>query len=54
MHQSIMRKIKNYAYEDWIVLDVNIKSKTSIKKMEITSNFIQAKTLCLENISNNF
>ena len=25
MHQSIMTKIKNYAYEDWIVLDVIIK-----------------------------
>ena len=25
MHQSIMRKIKNYAFEDWIVLDVIIK-----------------------------
>ena len=25
MHQSIMAKIKNYACEDWIVLDVIIK-----------------------------
>ena len=25
MYQSIMTKIKNYAYEDWIVLDVIIK-----------------------------
>ena len=32
MHQSIMTKIKNCAYEDWIVLDVIIKP--SIKMFE--------------------
>ena len=33
MHQSIMTKIKNYASEDWIVLeDVNIKDSIKIFK----------------------
>ena len=32
MHKSIMTKIKNYACEDWIVLDVIIKD--SIKVFE--------------------
>ena len=32
MHQSIMTKIKNYAYEDWTVFDVIIKY--SIKNFE--------------------
>ena len=30
MHQSIMTKIKNYTYEDWIVLDVIIKHSIKI------------------------
>ena len=30
MHQSIMTKIKNYACEDWIVLDVIRKHSTKI------------------------
>ena len=30
MHQSIMTKIKNYACEDCIVLDVNIKHSNKI------------------------
>ena len=30
MHQSIMTKIKNYASEDWIVLDVVIKDSFKI------------------------
>ena len=30
MHQSIMTKIKNYAYKDWIVLDVVIKHRIMI------------------------
>ena len=30
MHQSIRTKTKNYAYEDWIVLDVIIKHSTKI------------------------
>ena len=30
MHQNIMKKIKNYAYEDWIVLDVIIKHSIKI------------------------
>ena len=30
MHQSIMTKIKNYACEDWIVLDVIIKHSIKI------------------------
>ena len=29
-HQSIMRKIKNYACKDWIVLDVIIKHSIQI------------------------
>ena len=29
-HQSIMTKIKNYAFEDWIVLDVIIKHSIKI------------------------
>ena len=33
MHQSIMTKIKNYACEDWIVLeDINIKDSIKIFK----------------------
>ena len=30
MYQSIMRKIKNYADKDWIVLDVIIKHSINI------------------------
>ena len=30
MHQSIKAKIKNYASEDWIVLDVIIKHSIKI------------------------
>ena len=30
MHQSIMKKIKNYACKDWIVLDVTIKHSIKI------------------------
>ena len=30
IHQSIMAKIKTYAYEDWIVLDVIIKHSIKI------------------------
>ena len=30
MHQSLMVKIKNYASEDWIVLDVIIKHSIKI------------------------
>ena len=48
VHQSIMAKIKNYACEDWIVLDAIIKhSKAQGEKMRET------KSLILENISNN-
>ena len=36
MHQSIMTKMKNYAYVDWIVLNVIIKH--SIKIFEEASN----------------
>ena len=30
MHQSIMTKIKNYASEDWVLLDVIIKHSIKI------------------------
>ena len=30
MHQSIMKKMKNYVCEDWIVLDVNVKHSIKI------------------------
>ena len=57
MHQSIMTKTKDYAFENWIALDVIWKvSKrkiNSMKKMEIISNFIQTQSLFLQNISNN-
>ena len=32
MHESIMRKMKNYASEDWIVLDVIVKHNIKIFK----------------------
>ena len=49
MHQSIMRKIKNYASEDWIVLDLIINNSIKILALLIYSNFIQTKSLFLEN-----
>ena len=52
-----MTKTKDYAFENWIALDVIWKvSKrkiNSMKKMEIISNFIQTQSLFLQNISNN-
>ena len=30
MHQSIMTKMKNYACEDWIVVDVTIKHSIKV------------------------
>ena len=32
MHQSIMTKIKNYAFEDWIALDAIIKHSIKISE----------------------
>ena len=49
MHQSIMRKIKNYASEDWIVLDLIINNSIKLLALLIYSNFIQIKSLFLEN-----
>ena len=42
-----MTKMKNYAYEDWLVLSVITKhsiERFEIIKMEIISNFIQTKS----------
>ena len=39
MHQSIMTKIKNYASQDWIVLDVIIKH--SIKNKRIKAKIVR-------------
>ena len=57
MHQSIIAKIENYAYKDWIVLNVMIKhSINSIKNgdnKQFIAIFYKKKSLLSENISNN-